>query len=114
MLPTTVHARLDINCVEHILAYTLLAHLPPLVLEHHTHTIVHSLTHPANPPLCFGEALLFLLDVSMSTKSSYLFFFISFFYLFLFLMVGKKRNPTRKRERELLNMVRSNRKVHRQ
>jgi hypothetical protein len=80
MLPTTVHARLDMNCAAQSLAYTLL--IPPSITHTRSHLPLVTTTTPLNPPrISLGGSFL-----SMSEPHVLFFIFSSssilFFYFF--------------------------------
>lgn len=86
MLPTTVHARLDINRVEHILAYTHYLPISPSLPTHTTESTPLPTQQPTLFPIFFWVALslLFFLDIHVNQVLLSFFFFHFFFF-----MVGK-------------------------
>jgi hypothetical protein len=90
MLPTTVHARLDMNCAAQSLAYTLL--IPPSI----THT--RGVTSPLSPPPPHSTLPVYLWEALSYPCQSPMSFFLSFLLLLFYFFIFSGGNRLKSRE----------------
>lgn len=108
MLPTTVHARLDMNCAAQSLAYTC-SFLPPSHTREVTSPLVTTTLPHSTLPVYLWEALSYPCQSPMSLFVIFLLLLV-FYFVFYFIFSGGNRLKSRE---SYETWVRSNRKVRR-